>query len=115
MAAGREGGRAVEDADVVQAEETALEDVLPLQVLAVDPPGEVQQELLEHALEEDAVAGPPDALLDLVDAPGRPGVDGRVDVAEGPLVGRDLAVGVHVPFPEEQHELLLGEVRVHQR
>ena len=28
----------------------------------------------------------------------RPGVDRRVDVAEGPLVGRQLAVGVHVPL-----------------
>ena len=49
------GARAVEDADVVEAEEAALEDVAPLGVLAVDPPGEVEQQLVEDALEEGAV------------------------------------------------------------
>ena len=50
------GVDAIEDADVVEAEEAALEDVVALGVLAVDPPGEVEQQLLEDALEEDAVA-----------------------------------------------------------
>ena len=48
--------RAVERADVVEAEEAALEDVVALGVLAVDPPGEVQQQLVEDALEEVVVA-----------------------------------------------------------
>ena len=48
--AGRQRGRAVEHADVVEAEEAALEDVLALGVLAVDPPREVQQQLVEDAL-----------------------------------------------------------------
>src|SRR5262249_12299857 len=55
------------------------------------------------------------ALFDLVHAPGRPGVDRWVDVAEGPLVGRQLAVRVHIPLAQEQDELLLGEIWVHQR
>ena len=50
------GADAVEDADVVEAEEAALEDVAALGVLAVHPPGEVEQQLLEDALEEHAVA-----------------------------------------------------------
>ena len=52
VAAGRQRGAAVEDADVVEAEEAALEDVLAEAVLAVDPPGEVQHELVEDRLEE---------------------------------------------------------------
>ena len=64
---------------------------------------------MEHALEERAVARSRLRLLDLVDAQGRPGVDGRVHVAEVPLVRRDLAVGVHVPLAQHQHELVLGE------
>ena len=48
----------------------------------------------------------------LVDPPAGPGVHRRIDVAEVELVGRNLAVGVHVPFAQEQHELLLGELRV---
>ena len=43
IAAGRQRGAPVEDADVVETEEAALEDVLAEPVLAVHPPGEVQQ------------------------------------------------------------------------
>ena len=52
VAAGGERGAAVEDADVVEAEEAPLEDVLAEPVFAVHPPGEVQQELIERPLEE---------------------------------------------------------------
>ena len=52
VAAGGQRGAAVEDADVVEAEEAALEHVLAEAVLAVDPPGEVQHELVEGRLEE---------------------------------------------------------------
>jgi hypothetical protein len=48
---GGQRGAAVEDADVVEPEEAPLEDVLAETVLAVDPPGEVQEQLLEAALE----------------------------------------------------------------
>ena len=43
-AAARQRRRAVEDADVVEAEEAALEQVAAVGVLAVDPPGEVGQQ-----------------------------------------------------------------------
>ena len=70
--------------------------------------------LWKTALQEGAVARARLPLLDLVDPPGGPGVDRRVDVAEGPLVGRQLAVGVHVPLAQQQDELPLGEVGVDQ-
>ena len=97
---GRQGPGAVEDADVVETEETAGEDVLPLGVLAVHPPGEVEEKLLEDSRKKQAVplAACPGHL---VDPPRRPGVHGRIDVAERELVGGDLAVGVHVPLAEE--------------
>ena len=56
VAAGRQRRGPVEDADVVEAEEAALEDVLAEAVLAVHPPGEVREELAEGALEELEVA-----------------------------------------------------------
>ena len=62
MAAGGQRCAAVEDADVVEAEEAALEDVVAVGVLAVDPPGEVEQQLVEDALQEGAVALPVIAL-----------------------------------------------------
>ena len=44
--------RPIERADVVQPEEAALEHVVALGVLAVHPPREVEQQLVEHPLEE---------------------------------------------------------------
>ena len=115
MTAGGQRLAAVEHADVVQAEEAALKDVHALGVLAVHPPGEVQQQLVEDALQKRAVARAATLLLDLVDAPRRPGMHRRIDVAERPLVGRKLSVGMHVPLAQHQDELLLGEVRIDQR
>ena len=107
--------RAVEDADVVEPEEAALEEVAAVGVLAVDPPGEVGQQALEDAGQELAIALAADLGLALVDPQRRPRRHRRVDVAEVPLVGRDLAVRVQVARVQEQLDLLLGEVDVDQR
>ncbi len=115
VAARGEGGAPVEDADVVEPEEAALEDVVPLRVLPVHPPGEVEHQLVERPLEEGAVRVPVRALLDLVDAVRGPGVNRRVHVAERPLVGGDLPVRVLVPLAHQQIDLALGEGRVDER
>ena len=120
-AAGRQRLAAVEHADVVQAEKAALKNVPALRVLAVDPPGEIQQQLVKDAFEKCQVAGIVGIFLaalfavHLEHAPRRPGVDRRVHVAERPFVGGQLAVRMHVPFAREQHELVLGKLGVHQR
>ena len=54
-------------------------------------------------------------LVDLVDAPRRPGVHRRIHIAERPLVRGQLPVGVHVPLAQQQHELLLREVGIDER
>ena len=107
--------RAIEDPDVVQAEEPALEQVAVVGVLAVDPPGEVRQQPVEHPRQELAVALAPDLGLALVHVQRRPRGHRRVDVAEVPLVRRDLAVRVQIPGAEQQLDLRLGEVDVDQR
>ena len=56
VAAGRQRRAAIEDADVVEPEESALEQVAAAAVLAIHPPGEVQQQLVEDALEPVDVA-----------------------------------------------------------
>ena len=107
---------AVEHADVVETEEAALEHVVAGAVLAVDPPGEVHQQLGEGVLQEVDVAGAAVALLVAeIDLNRRVGVHGRVDVAEVPLVGRDLAVRVQVLVAQHEIELRLGEVVVDHR
>ena len=116
MAAVRQRCVPVEYADIVEPEKPALEDVSALDVLAVDPPGEIEHQLVEDALEKISVALAAAVLaVDLVDAPGRPGMHRRVDVAECPFIGRQLAIGVHVPVARQQQQLVLGEARIDQR
>ena len=113
-AARRQRSAPVEDADVVEAEEPPREDVAARGVLAVHPPVEVQEEALEGPLEELDVA-PAEIALDVVEEERRPRVDGRIHVAEVPLVGGDLPVRVRVQALEHEEELLLGEVEVDER
>ncbi len=48
----RQRMRAVEHRDIVEPQEAALEDIVALGVLAVDPPGVVEQQLVEDAQQE---------------------------------------------------------------
>src|SRR5437667_7066927 len=110
--AGRQRVAAVENSDVVESQETALKNVLAFPVLPVDPPSEVQQQLLKDPLEEDPVRAAEHLFLDFVNPPCGPGVHRGIHVIESPLVGGELPVRVHVPLAREQDELLLCEVRV---
>ena len=112
-AAGRQLGAAVEDADVVEAEEPAREDVAARRILPVDPPVEVQHQALERALQE-AQVGPAERPLHLVQVQRRPGVHRRVHVAEIPLVGGNLAVRMEVEAAQHQQQLVLREVEIDQ-
>ena len=115
VAAGRKRFAAIEHADIVEPEKAALENVAAFGVFAIDPPGEVEQELLENPFEKFSVAGALPFLFEFVDAPCSPGVYRRVDIAERPLVGRQLAIRMHVPFARHEQQLLFGKVGVNQR
>src|SRR6516162_9585920 len=115
MAARRKCAAAVENPDVVQAEEASREHVVAFHILAVHPPGEVQRQLLEAELEEGNVPALPQLLLVAINGPDCPRVYGGIDVAKVPLVGRHLAVGMEVMVAEEEPQLLLGEINVHWR
>src|SRR6059036_3934866 len=93
--------RTIENADVIEPEETAGEKIIAFGVFAIHPPGEVEHQFLKCALKkcEVALAAWPGHL---VNAPDCPRVDRRVYIAEGKLVGRDLSVRVHVPFAQEK-------------
>ena len=54
-------------------------------------------------------------LLHAVEKDRRPGLDRRVDVAEVPLIGRDLPGRMQVKLLQQQIELLLGEIDVDRR
>src|SRR6202012_6225685 len=96
-AAVRQGLRAVENADVVKSEKTTREDLLAADIFTIHPPGEVDQQLVEHAFEECIVPFVA-RRRDLVNAPGCPRVYRRVFVAERELVRRNLAARMRVPL-----------------
>src|SRR5882762_10916297 len=56
IAAGRQRRAAVEKTDIVEAEKPALKDVVSFDVLAVDPPGEVEHQFVEDTFEKGPVA-----------------------------------------------------------
>src|SRR5438094_562463 len=58
VSASRQRSAAIEHADVVEAQETSLENVFAFGVLAVDPPREIQQQLVKDLFEKLAI---PDA------------------------------------------------------
>src|SRR3989442_9593756 len=84
LPAGRQRPGAVEHSQVVNSEEPAAEDVATFRVLAIDPPGEVHQELVKGSFQKGVIgaAGP----LEYV--PAGPRMDRRVDVGEVVLEGR---------------------------
>ena len=102
VAAGWQRAAAIEDADVIQAEEPSREYVVAIDILAVHPPGEIQRELLEAELEEGQVAAPAELLVVAVNSPDRPRVNRRIDVGEVPFVGRHLAVWMQIVVTKEQ-------------
>src|SRR5262245_61871499 len=110
MTAGWQWCTAIENADVIKPEKAALKDVHSISIFAIDPPREIQQQLLEDPLKENCVADSTSLLLDLVNTPRSPGVNRRIHIAKRPFVSWQLTVRVHIPFAQHQHELVLGEL-----
>src|SRR5712691_12528736 len=114
MAPGWQGSGAVENSNVIKPEKSALKNICAVRVLAVDPPGEVQKELVKDPFQESTIRHAAYAALDFVNAPRGPGMDRRIHIAEGPFVGGQLPVWLHVPFAQKKDELLLREIGISQ-
>lgn len=69
----RKGLGAIEQTDVIQPKETTLEDIVTAGILAIHPPCEVEQELLEDTFEEGKVFSPVEFTFDLEDTESSPG------------------------------------------
>ena len=100
--------RTVEDRDVVEAQESSLEETVPVAVLAIHPPGEINQQLLEDTLQKRIVLTTGASLL-AVESESGPRVHGRIHIGEVPLVGRHLPVRMRVPLAEKEYQLTLGK------
>src|SRR5260370_20953373 len=94
VASGGKGRGTVKDSDIVEAEKSALKNVCAVGILAVYPPGKIQQQLVKNFFEESAVGDAAHAPLDFVDAPGGPRMNRRIHVPKSPLVGGQLAGGL---------------------
>jgi hypothetical protein len=88
--AGRKRLGAVKDADIVEAEETSLEQILAFHVLSINPPGKVHQQLLEHALEEVEVLSTVNLPFYLEYTEGSPRVHRGIDVFVVPFIAVDV-------------------------
>src|SRR5262249_26209620 len=95
-------GGTIENTDIVEPQKAALENIHTFRIFAVYPPGEIEQQLLKDLCQEGSIRSAADSSLDLVNSPGRPRVNRRVDVTERPLVGRQLTVRMHVPFAKKE-------------
>src|SRR6185437_104060 len=109
MTTGRQGRAPIKDPNVVEAQKPTLKDILPLGIFSIDPPRKVQEQLMEHSLEENPITDSSSFFFDLIDSPCSPGMNRRVDVAKRPLICRNLTVRVHVPFSQHQNELFFGK------
>src|SRR5215472_5369791 len=78
---GRQLGAAIKHANVIQAEKSAGEDIAPLRVFAVYPPGEIEQQALETLFQKLDV-GPARLILNLVQEQRSPGMYRRINVTE---------------------------------
>ena len=96
MTAGWQRRTAVEDADIVEPEKPALEEASAEAVLAVHPPTEIRRQPAEHPLQEIEIGLAAQRLLHSVEENRRPGLYWRVDIAEIPLIGRDLSSRMQV-------------------
>ena len=105
---------AVEYADVVQAQKSPGEHVAPRRVLPVDPPVEIQHQSLKHTFQKTQVR-PAKFLLHFEERERGPRVHRRIYIAEVPLVGGHLPIGVGIEIAQHEQELLLGEIEIHQR
>ena len=90
------------------------EHVAPGRVLAVDPPAEIQHQPLKRSFQEPKIR-PAEGPLHLVERQRGPGVHRRIHIAEVPLVGGNLPIGVGIETAQHQQQLLLGEIEIHER
>ncbi len=115
ISARRQRSAAIEDANIVEPQESTLENVHPPGIFTVHPPREIQYQLMEDTLQKVRVAFSRAFLVDLVNAPRRPRMHRRIHVSHGPLVSGNLSVGMQVPFAQDQCQLVLSKIRIHQR
>src|SRR5512139_2305884 len=109
------GCATVEDTDIVQAQKAAIEYIATVAVLAVDPPGKIEHQLLKSLFQKLQITLPSMQLFDIVNMPGCPGVHRWIDITEVPFIGWELTGGMQIKLAQYQAYLFLGIVQIDHR
>ncbi|MCY1563055.1 hypothetical protein D9M68_1005360 [compost metagenome] len=64
---------------------------------------------MEDLFQESHIAGSLLPLFNIIDLHGRPGLHGRIHIAEIPFIRRQLPIGFHIPLPHDQQQLVFGK------
>ena len=115
ITARRQWGAAVENPDVVESEKATLENVLAKTILAVNPPCEVHQELVERPLNKVYIDRPVQCLRRSIKEKRRESMHRRVYVAEIPLIRRELTARVDMMTAQHKLQLIFGEIWINHR
>ena len=114
MSTVREGSIAIEHSDVIEAEESALENVFAFGILPIHPPSKGKQHFMEDRFQKCAITFAGLLALDLINPPRRPGEDGGVHVTKIPFVRGNVTVRMLIPFAHNNIDLAFGEMRIDQ-
>src|SRR5690606_27444732 len=107
------GVAAIYHTDIVQAQKSALEDIIAFCVLPVDPPSKIQHQPVKTAFQEFLVAlTAVHFLIDLIYPLHGISMDRRVHIAKVPFIRRYLPIRVHVPVVQEKRELGLCKIGI---
>src|SRR5580704_2546137 len=103
---------AIEYTNVIHPQKSTLENIFAQCVLAVDPPGKVEEHLLKDTFQKCEISDTGMLALNLEHSPRRKRQNGWIDAIEIPFIGGDLPIGVHVPLTQHLENLFFGQVRV---
>src|SRR5882757_4290214 len=94
---------AIKKTDIVHSQEASFKNIIAFRILSVDPPGEIEKQLVKDGFQEiDVALSSVLVLLDLIHPVGSPCMDRRIGIAEGPFISRKLAIRMHIPVMGEQ-------------
>src|SRR5205085_5516873 len=108
----RQRRAAINDRDVIKTEKAALEDVVAFAVHLVDPPSEVDHQLVETLFEEQTITFARLQAIHVIDAPHGPSMHRRVEIRELPFVSRYLPIRMLELLEEQEPQLLFRKLRI---
>src|SRR5690606_16171940 len=105
----------VEGSNIIKTQKSSPKYIIAVFILPVYPPRKIEQQFLKHTFKKRDVGTAVYFFIDIINAESRPCVYGRIYITEIPLIGRQLAVRMDIPFLGEQAKLVFCELRINKR